>query len=268
MNVKDLNVRWLRSQIGYVGQEPVLFNGSVASNIARGRSSNINEPLLDLNQAMTEAETEYREQHPNRCFSCFSSSTAPTITSDSHFSAIPTAEGKGESIVGGVEREDVEAKGGSSLEMVSLSNNLVGVDDDIIEACKLANAHDFILTFPQGYHTEVGESSIMISGGQKQRIAIARALIKKPSILLLDEATSALDATSEKIVQQSIDKLAESKEQTTVIIAHRLTTIKNVDRIIVIDKGHIVEIGKHDELLAKSTSLYKQLWDKQNNIHC
>jgi ABC-type multidrug transport system fused ATPase/permease subunit len=111
-------------------------------------------------------------------------------------------------------------------------------------AAKLANAHDFISAFPQGYDTDVGANGGSMSGGQKQRIAIARALIKQPSVLLLDEATSALDAASERIVQQSIDKLQESKAQTTIIIAHRLSTIRNADRIAVVSDGKIKELGE------------------------
>merc|ERR1711907_98489 len=108
-----------------------------------------------------------------------------------------------------------------------------------------------------------GEGSIMISGGQKQRIAIARALIKKPTILLLDEATSALDAASEQYVQQSIDALQKLQTKlTTIVIAHRLSTIKNADKICVIDGGEIIEVGKHDDLLWKG-GLYAKLWNKQ-----
>merc|ERR1712146_736 len=152
----------------------------------------------------------------------------------------------------------------SDIEM-AISSESGEYDVDYIEACKASYAHDFIMQFPKGYDTEVGEGSIMISGGQKQRIAIARALIKKPSILLLDEATSALDAASERLVQASIDELQQSKAQTTIVIAHRLTTIKNVDKIAVIDKGAVVAIGTHDELLADEKSLYYQLWMKQQS---
>lgn len=243
VNIKDLNVRWLRSQIGYVGQEPVLFDGHIASNVMRGRSENIEEAILPLDVAMKEAEAEYAAAHPNKLLACLGINQPQART------IIPQEEKKGD-----IEDREVEL----------VSNSLVNVPDDVIEACKASNAHDFIVTFPKGYETEIGEGSIMVSGGQKQRIAIARALIKKPSILLLDEATSALDAASERIVQQSIDALAESKAQTTIIIAHRLSTIRNADKIVVVDKGNIVEIGKHEELLANPNSLYKQLWEKQN----
>lgn len=144
VDIRTLNVRWLRNCMGYVGQEPVLFSGTIADNIAYGVDKQVDGA---------------QDAYTLRC----------------------RVEG----------------------------------------AAKLANAHDFIMAFPQGYDTDVGANGGSMSGGQKQRIAIARALIKQPSVLLLDEATSALDAASERIVQQSIDKLQESKAQTTIIIAHR-----------------------------------------------
>jgi ATP-binding cassette subfamily B (MDR/TAP) protein 1 len=130
---------------------------------------------------------------------------------------------------------------------------------EIEDAARKANAHDFIMSFPEGYDTEVGENATQVSGGQKQRIAIARALIKKPKILLFDEATSALDSQSEAVVQQAINSLMESKNQTVVVIAHRLSTIKNADRIAVVADGVIKEIGSHDYLMSIPDGQYKRL---------
>jgi len=135
---------------------------------------------------------------------------------------------------------------------------------EIEEAAKQANAHDFIMSFPDKYQTQVGEQGGQISGGQKQRIAIARAIIKKPSILLLDEATSALDSESEEIVQEALDNLMMSKNFTVVVIAHRLSTIRNADRIAVIGDGKVREIGSHEELMKKSNGMYRRLQNLQS----
>ena len=120
----------------------------------------------------------------------------------------------------------------------------------------MANAHAFIMEFPAGFDTDVGEKGGQLSGGQKQRVAIARAMIKNPAILLLDEATSALDTTSEKIVQQALDELMLKTKRTTIVIAHRLSTIRNADKICVVDKGFIIEEGSWDQLMAKGGAFY------------
>ncbi|KAL7712658.1 ABC-type xenobiotic transporter [Entamoeba marina] len=165
-DVRGLNIDFLRSQIGLVGQEPVLFAESIMDNIRRG---------------------------------------------------VP--------------------------EGMNISN------EQVYAAAKMANAHDFISSLPEGYNTLVGDRGSQLSGGQKQRVAIARALIRNPKLLLLDEATSALDSESEKIVQEALDKAAEGR--TTIVIAHRLSTIQNADEICVIMRGKVAERGTHDELLAK-----------------
>lgn len=131
--------------------------------------------------------------------------------------------------------------------------------DEIKEAAKKANAHDFIENLEEGYNTEIGERGVKLSGGQKQRIAIARAILENPQILILDEATSALDNESEKLVQDALEKLMGNK--TTFIIAHRLTTIENSDKIVVLQQGEIKEIGTHTELLEKN-GLYRSLYNK------
>jgi ABC-type multidrug transport system fused ATPase/permease subunit len=130
-------------------------------------------------------------------------------------------------------------------------------DKEIEEAATKANAIEFIRQFPEGLNTLVGERGVKLSGGQRQRIAIARAILRDPRILILDEATSSLDAESEKLVQDALDRLMQGR--TTLIIAHRLSTIRNVDRIYVLDKGKIAEVGTHDELAAKEEGIYSRL---------
>jgi ATP-binding cassette subfamily B (MDR/TAP) protein 1 len=179
-DIEDLNLRWLRGHIGYVGQEPLLFRGTIRENIERG-----------------------------------------------------------------------------------LGGGLEATDEQIVAAAKLAFAHDFITTqFQSGYDTEIGEKqSLLLSGGQKQRIAIARAIIKDPEILLLDEATAALDSDSQARVQEALDNV--KGKRTTIVIAHRLTTIQSADQIAVVADGKIAELGKHSELMARNESIYKSLYLRQ-----
>jgi ATP-binding cassette subfamily B (MDR/TAP) protein 1 len=175
-DISSFNLRWLRQQISYVGQESILFNTSIHENIRLGLNN------------MTTSE--------------------------------------------------------------------VALTPLVIAAAKTANAHDFIISLPQGYQTEVGAKGLQISGGQRQRICIARCLIRNPKILLLDEATSALDVKSERAVQVALESAA--KDRTTVVIAHRLSTIRNADNIIVMSQGSVVEQGQHDELMLQD-GLYASL---------
>lgn len=177
VDIKDINLRWLRQHIGLVQQEPVLFAGTVAQNVAHGL---IGDAL---------------DQSPDKIRSL------------------------------------------------------------VVEACKKANAHDFILNLPNGYDSDLGERGAGLSGGQKQRIAIARAIVSSPPILLLDEATSALDTTAERIVQDALNKA--SRGRTTLSIAHRLSTVKDCDNIVVLVQGKIVESGTHNELLERKGAYAK-----------
>eukprot|EP00058_Branchiostoma_floridae_P023304 XP_002608794.1 hypothetical protein BRAFLDRAFT_89659 [Branchiostoma floridae] len=172
-DVRSLNIQWLRSQLGIVSQEPILFDMSIGENIAYG------------------------------------------------------------------------------------DNSRVISQDEIVEAAKSANAHDFISALPDGYNTGVGDRGTQLSGGQKQRIAIARALVRKPKILLLDEATSALDTESEKVVQEALDRASQGR--TCIVIAHRLTTIQDSDKIVVIHKGKKIEEGKHEKLMKLNGGQYRRL---------
>ena len=136
-------------------------------------------------------------------------------------------------------------------------------NEEIIRAAKLANAHDFICDLPQGYNTMIGERGFSLSGGERQRIAIARAMIHNPSILILDEATAALDTETEKMIQDSLNVLMEGR--TTLAIAHRLSTLRNADKLIVLDNGHIAEFGTHTELLKKKGIYYKLVMAQRLN---
>ena len=133
-------------------------------------------------------------------------------------------------------------------------------DEDVTHAAKLAHAHEFIQTLPQGYDSWVGERGVKLSGGQRQRIAIARAILKNAPILILDEATSQLDSITEQTIQETLDTVM--KQKTVVVVAHRLSTLLSMDRILVFDHGKIVEAGSHKELLDQK-GLYKGLWEAQ-----
>ena len=162
----------------------------------------------------------------------------------------------------GMVAQDVYLFNGTIRENIAYGN-LDATDDEIVEAAKKANIHDYIMQMPDGYDTNVGERGVKLSGGQKQRISIARVFLKNPSILILDEATSALDNATEMLIQQSLEEL--SKGRTCLIVAHRLSTIKNADEIIVINDHGIQERGTHDQLLAKN-GIYADLYQYQFRV--
>lgn len=172
-----------------------------------------------------------------------------------------------------IKKEDLRRNIGIVPQEPILFNNTIGYNigyplenatkENIEEAAKLANLHDFIITLEKGYDTTVGERGVKLSGGQKQRLAIARVFLLNPKIIIFDEATSHLDSESERLIQESLEKL--SKGKTLIIIAHRLSTIMRADKIVVLDEGKVIEEGLHDELVSKSGGIYKRLWDLQTN---
>lgn len=159
----------------------------------------------------------------------------------------------------GIVQQDVFLFGGSIKDNI-LYGNLDASEEELIEASKKANIYDYVKSLPQGFDTQIGERGVKLSGGQKQRISIARIFLKNPSILILDEATSALDNTTEMLIQNALDELC--KGRTTIVVAHRLSTIRNANKIYVISDGEIKESGTHDELIAKNGA-YKTLYELQ-----
>ena len=159
----------------------------------------------------------------------------------------------------GIVQQDVFLFGGTIKDNI-LYGNLEASEEELIEAAKKANIYDYIQSLPKGFETEIGERGVKLSGGQKQRLSIARIFLKNPSILILDEATSALDNTTELLIQNALDELC--KGRTTIVVAHRLSTIRNADEIMVISDGNIKEKGTHDELM-KENGAYKILYDLQ-----
>lgn len=159
----------------------------------------------------------------------------------------------------GIVQQDVFLFNGTIKENI-LYGRLDATDEEVYEAAKRANIHDYIMSLPQGYDTPIGERGVRLSGGQKQRLSIARVFLKDPKILILDEATSALDNTTEILIQKALDSLCRGR--TTFVVAHRLSTIKNATRICVVSKGEIIESGSHNELISKNGA-YKALYDAQ-----
>ena len=159
----------------------------------------------------------------------------------------------------GIVQQDVFLFNGTIMENI-LYGKLDATYDEVVEAAKKANIYDYIMSLPEGFDTQIGERGVKLSGGQKQRLSIARVFLKNPAILILDEATSALDNTTEILIQQALDELC--KGRTTLVVAHRLSTIKNADKIVVISQGEIIEQGTHSELIKKD-GIYKKLYSLQ-----
>ena len=178
-------------------------------------------------------------------------SQEPVLFSGTIFDNIAAGKGCGST---GFDGSDSQSEDGTADEALATL-------EEVKKAAMLANAHTFIESpdFPEGYNTQVGEKGTQLSGGQKQRIAIARAIVRDPSILILDEATSALDTASERVVQEALDGLLKAKRRTTIVIAHRLSTIRNADKIVVLMDGAVVEVGNHESLMVSNLGHYRDL---------
>ena len=160
----------------------------------------------------------------------------------------------------GIVQQDVFLFSGSFYDNI-LYGNLNASKKQVIDAAKKANIYDYIMSLPEGFDTEIGERGVRLSGGQKQRLSIARVFLKNPSILILDEATSALDNSTEALIQESLNAL--KKGRTTIVVAHRLSTIKNANEILVVSNGKIIESGNHEQLIKKRNGVYKKLYNSQ-----
>jgi ABC-type multidrug transport system fused ATPase/permease subunit len=162
----------------------------------------------------------------------------------------------------GVVMQDTELFNATIESNVAFGARGACTHEEVVAACKQANAHDFVSALEEGYQTKVGERGLKLSGGQRQRLALARVLIRKPQLLILDETTSALDAESEAVVQQSIDALLAQGNVTVLLVAHRLSTVMNADKICVVENGRVVEEGSHAQLLARR-GVYWRLVSRQ-----
>ena len=163
----------------------------------------------------------------------------------------------------GIVSQDIVLRNGTIRENLMYGRPLA-TEEEMIRAAEAAHAHLFISDLPKGYDTEVGERGIRLSGGQKQRLSIARALLADPAVIILDEATAALDTESEQLIQTALDRLLAGR--TSLVIAHRLSTVRRADRIIVLEKGHIVQSGSHEELMHQG-GRYAQLYELQFPQH-
>ena len=258
-DLRQLKVSWLRSHTGMVQQEPSLFADSIAYNILYGAVGSKPEP--DKGVPVDSEEDSTKKDSPSSSSSVPSDDLSKKKNEAGNSGAIEKVNPVG-SNAKALEKEAKE-RARKAEEIAKISANFV-VSPIAVQAARDANAYDFIMSFVHSFATHVGSRGSQLSGGQKQRIAIARAITRNPKLLLLDEATSALDSESERIVQAALDELLNRKDnaadrRTTVVVAHRLSTIKNADVIVVMSKGEIVEQGSYNELMAIHDGNFRKL---------